>query len=77
MVKFREKAETWRLLLLRKIKEEFQGGPQRFLRLWWAYKLSIPLCLEGLGGGFLSTSVTSAPSLPQTLAGQNLQLNWE
>ena len=77
MVKFREKAETWRLLSLRKIKEEFQGGPQRFLRLWCAYKLSRPLCLKGLGGGFLSTSVTSAPSLPQTLARQNLQLNWE
>ena len=74
-MKVREKAKTWRLLLLG--KEEFQGATQRLLRLWYTYALSRPLCLEGLGGGFLSTSVSSAPSPPQTLAGQNLQLNWE
>lgn len=57
----KEKAGTWRMILLRKIQKEFQGGPERFLRLLGTHKVSRPLYPEGLGADILPISIISAP----------------
>lgn len=75
-VNLKEKAEAWKMILLRNIQKKFQGGPKRSLSLLCTYKLSRPLCPEGWWGVSCTSQPDLSPGLPQTLA-NSLQCIWK